>query len=67
MAKQAASRTSTSSRKKSSPPVKAAPVQGEPSHEQIAARAYHLYLSRGADEGDAFLDWLRAERELRAV
>ena len=37
----------------------------EPSHEQIAERAYGLWLSRGAHGGDAFDDWLRAERELR--
>ena len=31
-------------------------------HEQIAERAYHLYLS-GSD-GDAFSHWVAAEREL---
>lgn len=44
------------------PPVA---VASEPSHEQIAERAYGLWLSRGAHDGDAFSDWVRAERELR--
>jgi len=35
------------------------------SHEQIATRAYHLYLARGGRGGDQFQDWLIAERELR--
>jgi len=35
------------------------------SHEQIAVRAYHLYLARGGRGGDQFQDWLIAERELR--
>jgi len=36
-----------------------------PSHEQIAARAYELYVTRGGGEGQAMSDWLRAEGELR--
>jgi len=35
------------------------------SHDQIAERAYHLYLERGRQPGDPFADWLMAERELR--
>ena len=31
--------------------------------ERIAARAYELYLSRGASDGEAMNDWLEAERE----
>jgi hypothetical protein len=34
-------------------------------HEQIAVRAYHLYLERGGRGGDPVSDWVRAERELR--
>ena len=34
-------------------------------HEQIAVRAYHIYLERGYP-GDSFHDWVTAERELRA-
>jgi len=36
----------------------------QPSHEQIARRAYELFLSRGAQDGLALHDWLQAEREL---
>jgi Protein of unknown function (DUF2934) len=32
--------------------------------ERIAARAYELYLQRGASDGRATDDWLEAEREL---
>jgi len=34
-------------------------------HDQIADRAYHLYLERGGRGGDSFQDWITAERELR--
>jgi hypothetical protein len=34
--------------------------------EEIARRAYELYLDRGRDEGHALDDWLRAEAEIRA-
>lgn len=33
-------------------------------HEEIAHRAYALYLARGERDGDALGDWLAAEREL---
>jgi hypothetical protein len=35
------------------------------SHDEIAERAYHIYLERGAQPGDPFADWLSAERQLR--
>jgi hypothetical protein len=35
-----------------------------PTHEQIAQRAFELYQQRGHD-GGALTDWLSAERELR--
>ena len=35
-----------------------------PTHEQIARRAYELYLERGEKPGDAREDWLTAENEL---
>jgi len=34
-------------------------------HEEIARRAYEIYLSRGGRDGGAEDDWLRAEQELR--
>jgi hypothetical protein len=35
-----------------------------PKYEQIARRAYELYLERGETPGDEREDWLRAEKEL---
>lgn len=32
--------------------------------DRIAARAYELYLARGGEDGQAWDDWLAAEREL---
>lgn len=38
----------------------------DPSQEsQIQARAYHLYLQRGMEDGHALDDWLQAEQEIR--
>jgi hypothetical protein len=34
---------------------------------EIRIRAYELYCSRGAAEGDALSDWLTAEREARVA
>lgn len=36
-----------------------------PTHEQIARRAYELFLARGGSHGHHDEDWLQAERELR--
>ena len=45
---------------------KAASASGHgPSHEDIAARAYELYLARGSVDGYSEEDWLLAEAELR--
>jgi hypothetical protein len=35
-----------------------------PTHEQIAQRAYQLYLARGQAEGHDREDWLKAEKQL---
>jgi hypothetical protein len=36
-----------------------------PTQEEIALRAYHIYLERGGDDdGNPEEDWLQAEREL---
>jgi Protein of unknown function (DUF2934) len=53
-------------RESSSPKSKksAATNGHHPTHEQIALRAYHIYLERGAAPGNEFEDWTRAEREL---
>ena len=36
----------------------------EPSGEEIARRAYELYLQRGGEHGKDVEDWARAEKEL---
>jgi hypothetical protein len=36
----------------------------EPSREDIAHRAYELYVRRGSGPGKAVEDWVRAEKEL---
>ena len=37
-----------------------------PSHDEIARRAFEIFLARGREHGRAQEDWLNAERELRA-
>lgn len=37
-----------------------------PSHDEIAQRAFELFLARGRQHGRAQEDWLNAERELSA-
>jgi hypothetical protein len=46
------------------PPVNA--VKAPPTQEEIARRSYELYLERGAVDGFALDDWMRAEAELKA-
>jgi len=41
----------------------AAPARRQPTHEEIATRAYFIALSKGF-QSDPFHDWLAAEREL---
>jgi Protein of unknown function (DUF2934) len=49
----------------SSPAVKKpGKAKTPPTYEEIALRAYHIYLERGCALGDGLADWLRAEREL---
>ena len=42
------------------------PVQPDITHEQIAMRAYELFLQEGGAHGHHIDHWLRAERELSA-
>ena len=52
-------------RQNSSPTVKKPQTNGlHPTREEIALRAYHIYLERGGAPGNALEDWTRAEREL---
>ena len=48
------------------PKAKKAAAKTKPTQDQIAARAYEIYLERGATPGDPMQDWLRAESELSA-
>lgn len=50
----------------SKPKAKKAVKSTAPTSEDIALRAYHIYLERNGAPGDPHADWLRAERELRA-
>ena len=38
--------------------------RAQPTDEEIAVRAYHIYLERGEGEGNPSDDWLQAEYEL---
>jgi len=38
----------------------------EPTPDMIRARAYEIYLERGAAPGNEVEDWVQAERDLRA-
>jgi hypothetical protein len=64
-------RKTVKSEKVSAPKMKAAPTAksavsaAEPTHEEIAARAYELYLGRGSLDGYSEEDWALAEAELR--
>ena len=40
--------------------------KSSPTHEEIALRAYHIFLERNGAPGDPHSDWLRAEAELTA-
>ncbi|HET6932901.1 MAG TPA: DUF2934 domain-containing protein [Candidatus Acidoferrum sp.] len=46
------------------PRTKKAAAKSKPTQDQIAARAYEIYLERGSTPGDPMQDWLQAEREL---
>jgi len=47
-------------------PKSRAASNGQPAREEIALRAYHIYLQRGAAPGSEFEDWMQAERQLIA-
>jgi hypothetical protein len=44
--------------------TKSRSVKTLPSREEIALRAYQIFLQRGGAPGNALDDWTRAEREL---
>jgi hypothetical protein len=39
-------------------------AKNQPTADEIAVRAYQIYLERGGAPGNEFEDWIRAEREL---
>lgn len=41
-------------------------AESGPTEDEIRQRAHEIYLSRGGAPGNAELDWLQAETELRA-
>ena len=52
-------------RENSSPKMRKSRTASEyPQREEIALRAYHIYLQRGGAPGNELDDWTRAEREL---
>ena len=57
-------KTGKSPAKRTAKPGPAAAFTPAPTHDDIANRAYELFLQRGAQHGQDFEDWLAAEREL---
>jgi hypothetical protein len=45
---------------------KAQTAESHPTHQEIALRAYQIYVERGGAPGQDVDDWLLAERELIA-
>ena len=61
------STTAAANRAKPATRRKAAAPAAAPTHDAIAARAYEIYLRRGAAPGNHEDDWISAERELSAM
>jgi len=47
-------------------PLQAPAIPAEPTHDEIALRAWSIYESRGGGHGQAFDDWVEAKRQLCA-
>jgi hypothetical protein len=55
-------------RESSSPTLETTRVaKNQPTQEEIALRAYHIYLERGGMPGNEVHDWIEAERQLAGV
>lgn len=52
------------SKKAGRPKTQPAETQDSPTREEIAKRAYEIYVRRGGAQGQDVADWLQAEREL---
>ena len=66
MPRTARSKNATAEVPVSAPAEDEAPLHDEPSTEEIARRAYEIFLERGGAHGSDSDDWLQAELELRA-
>ena len=55
---------SKTAKRSSSALNKARAGKSAPTQDEIARRAYEIYLERGGAPGDALQDWTRAESEL---
>jgi hypothetical protein len=51
----------------SGPAAATSPAAAQPSWEDVARRAYEIFLTRGGVDGRDVEDWLAAERELRRL
>ena len=55
-------------RESSSPTIEQPRVaKNQPTQEEIALRAYHIFLERGGMPGNELEDWIEAERQLVGV
>ena len=63
MAKEARKRIEEDSETEIDQPIET-PATTRPTDEQIAERAYHIYLERDGADGNPDEDWLQAERDL---
>ncbi len=55
-----------STKQEASANLSPATAENEPTHDEIAARAYQRWQERGSEHGSQEADWLTAEQELRA-
>jgi len=61
MPKKSQEATATTSKPRKAPAAKSAPT-----HNEIALRAYHIFLQRNGAPGNPFDDWKQAEQQLLA-
>jgi hypothetical protein len=64
MAKRASTRAPASTPRKSLIEPASVTALRAPTHDEIAQRAFELYVARGQSDGSDVSDWLRAESEL---
>jgi hypothetical protein len=51
-------------RESSSPTMRKTAAKYQPTQEEIALRAYEIYMERDGAPGDEVEDWIQAERQL---